>query len=325
MNRRRALLEHLADGRFHSGVMLAQALGVSRMAVWKQIQALRSYGLDIFSVKRRGYRLARPLDLLDARLVRRALTADVRQQIRNLEVALATESTNRQLMEKLPQENIHGRVILAEYQSAGRGSKENRSWVSPLGGGIYLSIGWHFPAYPNSFTALSLSTGVAVARALHKCGIRGLGLKWPNDIVGTGGKLGGILIESRGITKGHCDIVIGIGVNVRIPEQQQDKIGQPYTDLARLVRDPPARNHLAAAIINESIVMLDEFDRHGFTRFIDDWRRLDQYAGKEARLIFPDRILSGRVLGIESNGMLSMSIDGRKRQFAGGELSLRTP
>ena len=317
------MLEQLADGTFHSGEVLARSIGVSRMAVWKQIQALRSYGLDIFSVKRKGYRLSGPIELLEINRIEQAIDPAARPEIAALEVSLKTESTNRYLMDKLPHENIHGTVVLAEYQSAGKGSKDDRKWVSPLGGGIYMSIGWHFDAYPNSFTALSLSAGVAVARALRKRGVDGLSLKWPNDIIAGGGKLGGILIESRGITKGHCDIVIGIGVNFRLSAQVHEMIGQPYTDLSRLAVSPPSRNSVVGAIISETIIMLAEFNVHGFSRFIDEWRELDCFAGKDASLVFADRTLSGRVLGIENNGMLSMSINGRKRQFAGGELSLR--
>jgi len=318
------LLEYLADGRFHSGEVLARSIGVSRMAVWKQIQALRSYGLDIFSVKRRGYRLSQPVELLDINRIRQYITAVAGSEVNTLEVSFKTESTNRYLMNKLPRENIHGNVVLAEYQSAGKGSKDDRRWISPLGGGVYLSIGWHFDAYPNSFTALSLSTGVAVVRALQKSGVEGLSLKWPNDIVAEGKKLGGILIESRGITKGHCDIVIGIGINVRLPAQVHEIIGQPYTDLSSLTVPPPSRNSLVGSIISETVVMLMEFNRYGFSRFIDEWRKLDCFAGKDASLIFSDKILNGRVLGIENNGMLSMSINGRRKQFAGGELSLRS-
>lgn len=323
MSNQRTLLEYLADGRFHSGEILARSIGVSRMAIWKQIQALRGYGLDIFSVKRKGYRLSQPVELLEINRIKQSIAAVAGSEINTLEISFKTESTNRYLMNKLPYENIHGYVVLAEYQSAGKGSKDDRRWISPLGGGVYLSIGWHFDAYPNSFTALSLSTGVAVARALHKCGIEGLSLKWPNDIVSGGRKLGGILIESRGITKGHCDIVIGIGINVRLPAQAHEMIGQPYTDLSSLTGSPPSRNSLVASIISETVVMLMDFNRHGFSRFIDEWRELDCFAGKNASLVFSDKILTGRVLGIENNGMLSMLINGRKKQFAGGELSLR--
>ena len=265
----------------------------------------------------------RPVELLEIRRIEQSINTAARPEITTMEVSLKTESTNRYLMDKLPHENIHGNVVLAEYQSAGKGSKDDRKWVSPLGGGIYMSVGWHFDAYPNSFTALSLSAGVAVARALQKCGVDGLSLKWPNDIIADGKKLGGILIESRGITKGHCDIVIGIGVNVRLPEQVHAMIGQPYTDLSRLIASPPSRNNLVGTIVGETVIMLTEFNAHGFSRFIDEWRQLDCFAGKDASLVFSDRTLNGRVLGIENNGMLSMSINGRKRQFAGGELSLR--
>ena len=317
------MLELLADGRFHSGAALAESIGVSRMAVWKHIQALRGYGLDIFAVKRKGYRLSRPLELLGIDRIKQSIEAFASPGVTTLEVSFKTASTNKYLMDKLPHETIHGNVVLAEYQSAGKGSKDDRRWVSPLGGGIYMSIGWHFDTYPNSFTALSLSAGVAVVRALHSCGIEGLSLKWPNDIIAGGGKLGGILIESRGITKGHCDIVIGIGVNVLLPARAHEKIGQPYADLSGLAAAAPSRNRLVGAIISKTMIMLAEFSVHGFSRFIDEWRELDHFAGKDASLVFSDRVLNGRVLGIENNGMLSMSINGRKKVFAGGELSLR--
>lgn len=324
MNKKRALLETLCDGKFHSGEVLAKSLGVSRMSVWKQVQVLRSYGLDIFSVKRKGYCLASPVELFEISRLRKSIGPETLGKITNLEISFQTVSTNMYLMDKLPHENIHGHVVIAEYQSAGKGSKDNRKWVSPLGAGLYMSIGWHFDTYPNSFTALSLSAGVAVTRALNKSGISGLSLKWPNDIISRDRKLGGILIESRGITKGHCDIVIGIGINIHLPSHVNTTINQPFTDLSSIKDELPPRNALAGAVIKETLNMLEEFRHHGFSGFINEWRSLDYFAGKNASLVFPDRVITGRVLGIDQNGMLSMSINGRKKQFAGGELSLRS-
>ena len=317
------ILVYLADGKFHSGEALARTLGVSRMAVWKQIQVLRHYGMDIYSIKRKGYRLAQTIELLDIDRINQSINDEVRNGISRIEISFITESTNQYLMGKLPQDNIHGHIILAEYQSAGRGRKDNRPWISPLAAGIYLSIGWHFNAYPESFTALSLSTGVAVSRALKNTGIEGISLKWPNDIIANDRKLGGILIESRGITTGHCDVVLGIGINIQFPSHIRSTIDQPYTDLTELGVKLPSRNNLAGMIISETLFMLNQFNTYGFSKIIEEWRRLDYFIGKDATIVLPDRTLTGRVLGIEDNGMLIMSVNGKKKQFTSGELSLR--
>lgn len=318
------ILTCLSDGKFHSGEKLANSLGVSRMAIWKQVRVLRNYGMDIFSVKRKGYRLAQPIELLDETNIRQSIDRELLAEVSRLQISVITDSTNRYLMEKLPKENIHGHIVLAEYQSAGRGSKGDRSWVSPFAAGIYMSMGWHFDTYPESFTALSLCAGVAVSRALARTGIKGISLKWPNDVIGLDRKLGGILIESRGITTGHCDVVLGTGINYQFPSHLRDTIDQPYTDLAGISRNLPSRNRLAGMIISELISMLNEYNLYGFGKFIQEWRELDHFAGKDAALIFSDKTLNGRVLGIDDNGMLSMSIDGKKKQFTSGELSLRS-
>ncbi|MFQ5660665.1 MAG: bifunctional biotin--[acetyl-CoA-carboxylase] ligase/biotin operon repressor BirA [Gammaproteobacteria bacterium] len=316
------VLRYLADGKFHSGEALAQRLGISRTAIWKRIHTLSRYGVDVYSVRGRGYRLAQAIELYDEARIRSYLSGNDIHLPGWMQIVFKTGSTNQLLLDYLPEKSIHGRVTLAEFQSAGRG-RRGRSWIAPAGAGICLSAGWHFDSQPASMTALSLASGVAVASALKKLGITEVFLKWPNDIVSAGKKLGGILIELRGETAGPCDVVLGIGVNVNLPADVISMVDQPITDLARLHTNPPSRNHLAGAIISETLSMLEKFATHGFSPFIDTWRELDYGKGKDAVLVLPHTSIKGRVLGIDEQGMLSMEVLGERKTFNSGELSLR--
>ena len=322
MNTKQLLIARLSDGKFHSGEHLAVELGVSRTAVWKQVQTLAAYGLDIFRVRGKGYCLSRPLELLDEAGILRAIDTDMQGEISTMEVFFSTDSTNAQLMKRVGRPGFHGSVIVAEYQNAGRG-RRGRHWLSPLGSGICLSIAWRFDPQPETLTALSLAAGVGVVNALHDLGLTEVGLKWPNDIICDGRKLGGILLESRGEMAGPCEVVLGIGINYSLPEQLIRELGRPVTDICSYQHDPLTRNVLCGKVINHALRMFREFDARGFSRFIDQWHQYDWFAGKEARLLMLDRSYTGKVLGVTGNGLLQMSIQGKTRQFANGELSLR--
>jgi BirA family transcriptional regulator, biotin operon repressor / biotin---[acetyl-CoA-carboxylase] ligase len=207
-----ALLRALASGRAVSGAALGRELGVSRAAVWKAVRRLVDLGLDIEALPGRGYRLARPLTLLDRDGVQAALPAGIAARLGVLEVLAETDSTNARV---LAAERPVGELVacLAEYQSAGRG-RRGRQWLSPPGAGICLSVGGRVPAAPSDYAALPTAVGVACAAALEALGVRGIGLKWPNDLLLDGGKLGGILIELRGESQGPATVAVGLGLNI---------------------------------------------------------------------------------------------------------------
>ena len=322
VDKKKLLIDRLSDGNFHSGEHLAVELGVSRTAIWKQIQTLDGYGLDIFRVRGKGYCLSRPLELLRQTDIETAIEAANRRELKDIEIFFITDSTNGQLMNRVGLPGFHGSVALAEFQTAGRG-RRGRHWFSPLGAGICLSVAWHFDSQPETMAALSLAAGVAVIRTLHAQGLVKARLKWPNDIICEGKKLGGILLETRGEMAGPCDVVLGIGVNYSLPEQIIRSIDQPVTDVYGCMDRPAKRNVLCGAIISDAVRMFREFNAGGFAAFIDQWRRYDWYAGKQATLFMHDRSYTGEVLGVTQNGMLQMSIRGKVHQFAGGELSLR--
>lgn len=319
MELNRPILQVLADGRFHSGQALAAALGVSRTAVWKRVVALQRMGLDVYAVRGRGYRLAAPAEPLVASAILEALPAEARRHVESIEVLFATDSTNQYLLDRTA---VHGKAVLAEFQHAGRGRRGNR-WLSPLGAGICLSIGWHFAAAPDSLVQMSLLAGACVVRALAACGCGPIGLKWPNDLVCGDRKLGGILVETRGEAAGPVDIVVGIGLNVRFPRNARREIDQPVTDLAENFRDLPPRNRIAAALIAEVARMFSAAGTGIWDQYMDEWRSRDAIRGRTVRLRLPDREVSGVAEGIDASGLLLLRVDGAVKRFSSGEISLR--
>ncbi len=322
---RARLLDILADGHFHSGQALADQAGISRTAVWKHVRSLKKRGLDVFAVSGRGYRLAEPLDLLDGKRIAAGLDRQASAQISNLSISHEIVSTNQFLLESVAPNAAHGYVCLAEYQSAGQGRHGNQ-WHSPIAGGLYLSIGWRVDGMAEPLTGLSLAAGVAAVRALAACGIAGVSLKWPNDLIGNGRKLGGILLQVRGEITGPCLWVLGIGINVRLPATAIDSIDQPVVDLATLLgpRQPLAsRSEVAAALVNHLVACLDDYPRTGFKPYIQDWQRYDCMSGRQVTLTTAGRHIRGQMLGVDNAGALLLSIDGQVQRYASGELSLR--
>lgn len=317
----RALLECLLDNSRHSGGRLATQAGVSRTAIWQGIKRLRRLGLTISAKHGQGYRLEDPVELLDETALRRELGP--KAGALRLEILFDTDSTNNRLTASFGRPDFHGRIVLAEHQRTGKG-RRGRTWASPLGGGLCLSIGWRFEAPPASLNALSLACGVAVIDALEGLGLSGLGLKWPNDIMRAGGKLGGILLESRSETAATCDVAIGIGLNIRLPEAVRAGIDQPVADLSSCLSQAPSRNRLAGKIIAEQLSMLTRVAEQGLGEYLRKWRTLDCFSGRRARLLLPGQALRGEVRGVDDNGLLLMQIDGGPlRTFSSGELSLR--
>ena len=318
-DRSHQLLQVLADGHFHSGEAIAKALGVTRAAVWKKVHALEKLGLSVFRVPGRGYRLADPLQLLDAVVISAALPAKHRVRLKEISVLPVVDSTNTWLSAH-PGEPA---VCLAEFQSAGRG-RRGRGWVSPFGANLYLSLAWRFDEWPPGFTALGMVTAIATVRALSSLGIAGVGIKWPNDLVAAGRKLGGVLIDIQGEPPGATRAVIGVGLNVRMPPAAAVDIDQPWMDLNTLSdSDPPQRNVLAAALIGSLCNALDEFAHTGFAAFSGDWQSLDLVAGRAVALHSHEQTVTGVAAGVDEQGALLLRTAQGVKRFVSGDVSLR--
>ena len=316
------LLKILADGKLHSGQELAQIFGVSRTAIWKQLIKIKQKNLEVRSVKGKGYQLAQSLELLDKDQIRRQLKPIVQNQLTSLELYYETTSTNQLLIDSIDGNSINGRVVLTEHQSEGRGRGGNK-WVGGLGAGLYFSVGWHFDYVPKTFSALSLAVGVTLAKSIEVACPARIQLKWPNDICHNDAKLGGVLIESRGQNAGAIDVVIGIGLNIRLSNYLSGLIPQKTTDLTTVSDYQPSRNLIAAVMINNLFKLLSNYPDQGFEHYIDDWRKLDISKGKRGVLNFSNDRVEGVVIDIDEYGNLLMSIDGEQHKFGGGNLTLR--
>jgi BirA family biotin operon repressor/biotin-[acetyl-CoA-carboxylase] ligase len=314
------ILAVLNDGGFHSGEALGSALGVSRTAVWKQLQKLATMGLPLESIKGTGYRLAQGFELLAAVDIRVHLSA---ASPRHIDVFHSLESTNTFAREQAAKRDYAGSVVFAERQTAGRG-RRGKEWLSPFGASIYMSVLWDFEQGAQALQGLSLGVGVAVRRALLELGLADVSLKWPNDIYVKGKKLGGILLEMVGDPEGHCSVVIGIGINVSMPIAIGQNIDQPWTDLDSESLSAFSRNKLAASLIDEIFTLLADFETVGFSAYRDEWESADAFSGLQCAIITPRETVSGVLSGVDNNGAVRLRLaDGSIQRFIGGELSLR--
>lgn len=316
----RKILELLADGRFHSGEELGILLGVSRAAVWKHVKKLEGLGIKLLSVKGRGYCISGGLDLLDLKKIVEQIRSTLPLKFN---LFPQVDSTNSYLMRH---ENSALQVCLAESQSAGRG-RRGRVWVSPFAQNIYCSIGWGFEGGVAALEGLSLVIGLAIVRALQGYGITDLELKWPNDVLYQNQKLAGVLIEIAGDPAGYCQVVVGVGVNVAMGDDQNNAISQPWIDLSSILAQQGlpfvSRNQLVAMLIDEIARVLSGYDKTGFSSYCAEWQVLNAHAGQMVELRNGNIICSGICVGVNEGGALVLDTAQGREEFHGGEISLR--
>ncbi len=309
-----ALLGSLTGGAQKSGEALAAQLGVTRARVSQLVRELKASGADITS-SRAGYRAFFPISMLNASFCAAGFAPWA------VHVTPICASTNAMLIQSGA---THASVQLAEWQSAGRG-RRGRAWTGAPGGSILMSVAWQFPGGAATLAGLSLAVGVAITEALESLGAKDVLLKWPNDIVWRGQKLGGVLIELSGDALGPTNAVIGIGLNVHLPAAVRADIEQAVTDLstvAPLVRWD--RNAVVAALLTTLATTLNQFARSGFAPFAHPWRVRDAFAGRPVLARLPDgNILEGERADIDDNGALLLKRDNQTHVLNSAEVSLR--
>jgi BirA family biotin operon repressor/biotin-[acetyl-CoA-carboxylase] ligase len=320
-----ALIARLADGEVHSGAALARELGADGGRLHRTVQRLKALGVEIESLRGRGYRLAEPVELLDAARIREALGGGHAASVRRLDVLLEVDSTNSRLLAAPAPPTGLADVCLCEIQSAGRG-RRGRLWLSPFGASIAMSLAWTFREGSRVKPALSLAVGVAISRALHRAGARRVCLKWPNDVWLADRKIGGVLVELKAEADGAAQVVIGIGLNVRLSPEARQAIEAGGTRVAALqdaCPAPPSRNTLAAALLEELLSMLGGFEAEGFEPFRSEWLALDALGGRAARVLGAQGGIAGIARGVDVDGALLLEDGGRLHRFVSGEVSLR--
>jgi BirA family biotin operon repressor/biotin-[acetyl-CoA-carboxylase] ligase len=319
----------LADGELHSGAKVAAQLGVTRAAVWKAVAELRERGIEVHSEPRRGYRLPQPIELLDVRSLHAAAKELGRTLPARTDVLFEVGSTNEFLYATDPGPQMAARLLFAEWQTAGRG-RRGRSWLAPFGSGLTFSIGWTFHELPADLPALGLAMGVCVVRALRSLGARDVALKWPNDVVWHHRKLGGLLLQMRSETSGPAQVVVGLGLNLRLPQHTRAQLlamppATPPTDLAEACSNVlPPRARIAATVASEMLEGLAGFSRAGFAPFGAEWAAADSLRDAPVTVIRHDGRLAGIARGVAADGSLRIEVaHGNFENVHAGDVSLR--
>jgi BirA family biotin operon repressor/biotin-[acetyl-CoA-carboxylase] ligase len=308
------LVTLLADGEFHSGEQLGEALGMSRAAINKHIQTLKSWGLDVYTVTGKGYSLPAPIQLLNE--------ADILLHLHqpDLDVIPVIDSTNQYLLDRMDQ-LPSGHACIAEYQQAGRG-RRGRKWFSPFGSNLYLSMYWRLEQGPAAAMGLSLVIGIVMAEVIQSLGVPDVRVKWPNDLYLNDRKLAGILVELTGKTGDAAQIVMGAGVNLVMRSEGASEINQGWINLQEAGVEID-RNELAAKIINSLREALPIFERDGLAPFVGRWDALDNFINRPVKLLIGDREVHGIARGIDKQGGLLLEQEGEVKSWVGGEISLR--
>lgn len=315
------ILRLLADGRFQSGEEIARHFGVTRATVWNALKDAEAMGIQLFSVRGRGYRLPEPIQLLEQDSVLAAI-GEQRSWF-NLELHDHLESTNSYLMKQASSGCAHATCVAASLQTKGRG-RRGRAWQAGLGASLTFSLLWRFQAGAAALSGLSLAVGVALIRALHAIDVTQAKLKWPNDVLVEQHKLAGILIELQGDMEGPSAAVIGIGLNLRLPSHVKKHIDQAATDLQSLMRTPPNPSELLGLLLRHLAEVLSEFESNGLERLREEWISHHAYHNQAVLMLLPDgREAHGRVVDIASDGVLLVETTGGIQRFTAGEISLR--
>ena len=321
------------NGRPLSGEDAALHLGLSRVSVWKAVQKLRDEGYDIEGGKNKGYILKSSSDVLNAFSIEKNLSAFAQSVCKGkVEVFKTIDSTNTEAKRRLNSssraEALHGTVLFAEHQSAGRG-RFSRSFYSPRGAGLYFSLIF-CPSIParteKEVPSSALYTAIS-ATVICRC-LKALGfapqIKWVNDIYLNGKKICGIL--SEGIidmeTSSVQAVIIGIGLNVKesnFPPELKNKAGALFSEAEDL---PLNRNVLASSIISSLIEAL--YGLHSQSTLMEEYKSLSLLAGKKVRVLpFAGIPYQALVLGISDLGHLIIETDdGKKNELISGEVSL---
>ena len=328
MRSRDAVLSLLREeGAFLSGEEVSRRLGLSRAAVWKAVDALRREGYEIEARTGLGYRLASAPDVLTEAEIRGFLgpTAAVGRELRCFQ---ELDSTNNYLKSLAGAPDGLALVVTAESQTAGRG-RMDRSFQSPRGQGIYLSVLLRPPLPPDRLPPMTALAGVAVCAAVERiCGVRP-GLKWPNDPVLNGKKLCGILTElSLEAETGRVQsLVLGVGINVgQGPEDFSPEVREVATSLLQVLGKPVSRPRLTAALLEELDRAYAALLAGDLSAYLAAYRRGCVNLGKTVQLIPFGGGARETAQAVDVDGEFSLVVrgaDGRERTVRSGEVSVR--
>ncbi len=259
----------------------------------------------------------------DAEALQSSLSPETLSGLETLQVIPEIDSTNRYLLDQPAPSPGCFHVVLADYQTAGRG-RMGKVWRAPRSSSICLSIAYAFRSPPRTLPSLSLAVGVAIVDVLRELQVSNVALKWPNDILVGEAKLGGILIETRGAVNTNRLTVTGLGLNVDLAGAKEkdlapDRSG-PITDLKRWVDVMPGRATVAVLLIDAVCSALRRFDAEGFAAFLDRWNNCDWLRGRRTTVETASGRITGAANGVDEDGALLLMTGDGKRSVRSGSI-----
>jgi BirA family biotin operon repressor/biotin-[acetyl-CoA-carboxylase] ligase len=311
------LVKLLNDGNYHDGTTIGKALNITRSAVWKMMKKLETYGIEIDSLKGKGYVLTNPLILLDKKIIK-SLLEDKNIDIQIFEtLATTNDFKNFSLKNNIPS------ICLAEQQTQGKG-RLGRPWHSPFAQNLYFTCLYTFQKDISELAGLSLVVGLAILKTLKTYQFSESPLiKWPNDIIYQQQKLAGTLIEIKAEAHNISQTLIGIGVNVNMDDESNKNISQPFTSLKYILNNYIDRNHLCAILINTLLDYLKKFEQEGLSLFIKEWKNIDALYNKKITLICNNQKIHGIAKGINANGHLLLELPNHQvKAFSSGDTTI---
>jgi BirA family biotin operon repressor/biotin-[acetyl-CoA-carboxylase] ligase len=263
---------------------------------------------------------------LDADAIRHSISEATAARLASFDAFPEIESTNSFLMQQDGPPPGRMCVAITDNQTVGRG-RHGRTWQSPPGSGLCLSLAYTYAAQPANLSALTLAIGLGVIEALERAGVGGVQLKWPNDLMAADGKLGGILTESQSQAAGAVTIVTGLGLNVNLGDISNIELdmgsARPVADLARFADVLPKHDDLAAWLIDSLCEVFVDFEVEGFDRFAGRWGERDWLFGREVVINTPKRQVMGTGAGIADDGALLVDTGkGGVRRITSGSVVL---
>ncbi len=274
-----------------------------------------------FDVTDGEVRIPADIERLDEERIIEGLSTRAREWLSELNVFPVIGSTSTALMQRAEQASVQGVVNLAELQVRGRG-RRGRTWLSPFARNLAMSFGVWVPQPPQELGGFSLAVGLATVDMLTTCGIADIELKWPNDVLLAGKKLAGVLIELVPREQG-TELVVGIGMNLQLPEAARLDIDQPATDLAH-TGVSFARNDLVARLLSSIVDYTDGFAARGFAPMQSAFDKNHRLQGSACHLVQGNTVIEGVVLGVTAQGELLLNTAEGTRAFSAGEVSLRS-
>lgn len=319
----RTLLGLLGDGHCHNGNELGQSVGITRSAIWKQINQLIEMGIPITRIPHQGYQLPAPLILLDEQQISDNLLANNLSRPFNIHVFDSIDSTNRYLKDLSPSSTME--ICCAEIQTQGRG-RFGRNWHSPFGENIYCSSRWSINCDLGKLSGLSLVTSMAIVNALNTFSPEsGIKIKWPNDILWNDKKLCGSLIEIIAESNGNTQVIIGVGLNVNTDTEHHPLPDKPWCSLYEIMRQKYNRNLLIASLIARLEHYLNTFIHRDLNHFMNEWNATDYLADKYITVTQPSGSISGMACGINHVGQLVLKDNnGVIHLLSSGDTSLQS-